>query len=78
MLELNVDAIRDYDSDGRETTFPNVRKGQCPSGKKCSECIRSDVPDLLLHVPGDLYIIGKSQRTRIYFHGKRLGRNCFC
>ena len=39
--------------------FPDVRKGQCPEKKKCSECVRPDVADLILLVPGDLYIIGK-------------------
>lgn len=57
-LVLNFEAIRDYDSAGTETTFPNLRRGQCPVKQKCSECINPNIPDLFLHVPGDLYIIG--------------------
>lgn len=59
-LELNLDinALRDYDQSENEKVFPNIRKGQCPVGERCSECIRPDVPELLLHVPGDLYVVG--------------------
>ena len=57
-LSLDLDALRDYDSSGAEMRFPNVRRGKCPVGQRCSECMMSHIPELVLHVPGDLYVIG--------------------
>ena len=58
-LELNVSNIRDYMPDGTETWYPDMRKGQCPSGKKCSDCIKQNIPDLPVIIPGDLYVVGE-------------------
>ena len=58
-LKLDIDAIRDYDSNGQESMFPDLRIGQCPVGQECTECIKPDIEDSYLHIPGDLYVIGK-------------------
>ena len=62
-LNLNATLLRDYDSDGTEKSFPDLRR-QCPVGETCSKCIRYDVTALMLHVPGDFYVIGE---VIIYF-----------
>ena len=58
-LKLDIDAIRDYDSNGQESMFPDLRIGQCPVGQECTECIKPDIEDSYLYIPGDLYVIGK-------------------
>ncbi|KAL3891451.1 hypothetical protein ACJMK2_003713 [Sinanodonta woodiana] len=57
-LNLDTSAIRDYDAGQREMIWPNIRKAECPSGKVCTECISPDIPDMILHIPGDLYVVG--------------------
>ncbi|KAL3892173.1 hypothetical protein ACJMK2_004407 [Sinanodonta woodiana] len=55
---LDTSTIRDYDAGQREMIWPNIRKAECPSGKVCTECISPDIPDMILHIPGDLYVVG--------------------
>ena len=58
-LKLNTTALRDYDSNGQEKLFPNIRRGQCPVGDICLECIKQRLEDMYLHIPGDVYVVGK-------------------
>ena len=51
--------VKDYTASGDESIWPDVRKAQCPVGKKCEECI----PIATLHEghifeSGDAYVIG--------------------
>ena len=59
-LDLNISAVKDYDVKGDEMSFPYMRKGQCPAGEKCEECIKYDIAKEHIHIPGDLYVIGKN------------------
>ena len=59
-LELKINLVKDYYLDGQESSYPDLRKGQCPYKKKCSECIPESVPEQFIHIPGDVYVIGKT------------------
>ena len=59
MLTLDKARIVDYDENGNPSQYPNVRKGQCDAPRVCTECIVSDVAELVYHVPGDVYVIGR-------------------
>ena len=43
----------------REDGTPDLRKGQCPAGKICNECIEKDIPEHKIHMPGDIYVVGR-------------------
>ncbi|XP_045209914.2 uncharacterized protein LOC123561530 isoform X2 [Mercenaria mercenaria] len=58
MLTLDKGKIKDYNSDGSERSYPDIRRGQCPVDEKCSECISSDISEISYHIPGDFYVIG--------------------
>ena len=58
-LDLQIAELRDYDSSGMEKRFPNIRRGRCPDGMRCSECMNPDLLDVHIHVRGDLYVVGK-------------------
>ncbi|KAK3592374.1 hypothetical protein CHS0354_014407, partial [Potamilus streckersoni] len=57
-LKLDTDIIRNYGAGDREMTWPNIRRAECPIGQICRECISPVTPDLILHIPGDLYVVG--------------------
>ncbi|KAL5010700.1 hypothetical protein ScPMuIL_013005 [Solemya velum] len=57
-LTLDINSLRDYTADGSELQWPNVRKAQCPGGGICVDCSQSWVSDDILHIPGDLYVVG--------------------
>ena len=56
-LTVNTSAIKDYNENGKELAWPNIRKSQCPDYKVCQECL-TEYKDELYFVPGDMYIIG--------------------
>lgn len=58
MLHLNTEIIRDYDEHGKNLTWPNIRKPQCPDGQVCPKCIADMETESVLFIEGDLYIVG--------------------
>ena len=57
-LEVETYKIKDYDEDGNEILYPNIRKAQCPDGSLCQRCIDEKLEDYVLFIPGDMYIVG--------------------
>ena len=55
-FNLNLAAFSQYREDGT----PDLRKGQCPAGKICNECIEKDIPEHKIHMPGDIYVVGRT------------------
>ena len=60
-LTLNMTAITHYGVDGGA----DLRKGQCPAGKICSECLEKDIPERKIHIPGDIYVIGRHNNIQL-------------
>ncbi|KAL3885019.1 hypothetical protein ACJMK2_025118 [Sinanodonta woodiana] len=56
-LTLKTETIRDYDKDQKELVWPNIRRAECLNGYICRECIASTIPDLMIHLSGDLYVV---------------------
>ncbi|KAL3885021.1 hypothetical protein ACJMK2_025120 [Sinanodonta woodiana] len=56
-LILKTEPIRDYDKDQKELVWPNIRRAQCLNGYICRECIGPDIPDLMIHISGDMYVV---------------------
>lgn len=57
-LVLNTRDIKDYDKEGNELSWPNIRKPQCPDGNICSKCLDVSVDQSVLFIPGDMYVVG--------------------
>lgn len=57
-LSIDTSKIRDYDSTGKETVWPNVRKAQCNKQTRCQECIPiQDLHESFIYEEGDIYVI---------------------
>ncbi|XP_053408222.1 uncharacterized protein LOC123559795 isoform X1 [Mercenaria mercenaria] len=57
-LEITRSDIKDYDVNGEEVEWPNIRKAQCPDDSLCLSCYTEKIEDFVLYIPGDMYLIG--------------------
>jgi len=55
---LNTNQLRDYDEQGQQLLWPNIRKPQCPDGYQSPTCLAEKAVDSVLYTEGDLYIVG--------------------
>lgn len=58
-MNIDFERIRDYDSNGNPTTWPDVRKAQCIATKTCSECFPLEqLQETVFYEDGDIVIVG--------------------
>ncbi|KAK6173631.1 hypothetical protein SNE40_017046 [Patella caerulea] len=56
-LQLNRSAIRSYPLDGNANPYDVASIAQCPQDPVCSVCVPSDLPDRVLFLKGDWYVV---------------------
>ncbi|KAL4224386.1 hypothetical protein ACF0H5_017838 [Mactra antiquata] len=58
-MNIQYDKLRDYTISGEVSTWPDIRKALCPSGKSCFDCLENQqLHEAVYLKPGDRYVVG--------------------
>ncbi|XP_076468064.1 uncharacterized protein LOC143298918 [Babylonia areolata] len=56
-LDLDTETLRGYTESGNALLWPNFPKAQCSGDHDCLDCLPPDLPEEVVFVPGDFYIV---------------------